>query len=255
MDHHFTPKNLDTYLGLCAEVYDLSKPNPPEDAYRFYRNYAKAARGSILEPMCGTGRFLIPLLEEGANIHGFDASHHMLAKLREKAKVKNLTPNVWHDFTQNSIFSEKYDLIFIPSGSFGLLTNEAEALATLRNLYNNLTETGIFVLEVETLKSVPKLGNWQISTWLKSDGTSIRLSQLATFDIDICKIFGKYEQIANNQIIHTETETYNIRIYEQSTIIAALQSTGFRQIRLLKTFDRNQKPSEADESFVCECKK
>jgi ribosomal protein S18 acetylase RimI-like enzyme len=48
-------KQLDTYLSLCTEVYDLSKPNPPEDAYAFYRDYAMRANGPILEPMCGTG--------------------------------------------------------------------------------------------------------------------------------------------------------------------------------------------------------
>lgn len=29
-------KTLDNYLSLCTEVYDLSNPNPPEDAYAFY---------------------------------------------------------------------------------------------------------------------------------------------------------------------------------------------------------------------------
>jgi hypothetical protein len=58
-------KKLDTYLNLCTEVYDLSKPNPPENAYAFYRDYVMRANGLILEPMCGTGRFLLPLLEEG----------------------------------------------------------------------------------------------------------------------------------------------------------------------------------------------
>ena len=67
-------KALDTYLSLCTEVYDLSKPNPEEDDYAFYRDYALKANGLILEPMCGTGRFLLPLLEEGFNVHGFDAA-------------------------------------------------------------------------------------------------------------------------------------------------------------------------------------
>jgi 2-polyprenyl-3-methyl-5-hydroxy-6-metoxy-1,4-benzoquinol methylase len=70
--------NLDTYLNLCTQVYDLSKPTPPKDAYEFYYSYAAQAKGPILEPMCGTGRFLIPLLEEGFDIYGFDASEHML---------------------------------------------------------------------------------------------------------------------------------------------------------------------------------
>jgi 2-polyprenyl-3-methyl-5-hydroxy-6-metoxy-1,4-benzoquinol methylase len=54
-----------------------------EDAYAFYRGYVMRANGSILEPMCGTGRFLLPLFEEGFNIHGFDASEHMLEALHK----------------------------------------------------------------------------------------------------------------------------------------------------------------------------
>ncbi|WP_279611726.1 hypothetical protein [Candidatus Sarmatiella mevalonica] len=33
-------KALDTYLSLCTQVYELSKPTPPSDAYAFYRNCA-----------------------------------------------------------------------------------------------------------------------------------------------------------------------------------------------------------------------
>ena len=87
-------KTLDTYLSLCTEVYELSKPNPPEDAYAFYRDYAVKVNGPILEPMCGTGRFLLPLLEEGFDVHGFDASDHMLGVLHAKAETKNLKPTV-----------------------------------------------------------------------------------------------------------------------------------------------------------------
>jgi hypothetical protein len=42
MNKDSNTKTLDTYLGLCTEVYELSKPDVPRDAYAFYREYAKA---------------------------------------------------------------------------------------------------------------------------------------------------------------------------------------------------------------------
>jgi len=54
MDKDSKTKTIDTYLGLCTEVYELSKPDAPSAAFAFYREYAKAANGPILEPMCGT---------------------------------------------------------------------------------------------------------------------------------------------------------------------------------------------------------
>ena len=52
---------LETYLNLCTEYYDLDKPEAPTDALQFYLKYADEAHGPILEPMCGTGRFLVLL--------------------------------------------------------------------------------------------------------------------------------------------------------------------------------------------------
>jgi SAM-dependent methyltransferase len=247
--------HLDTYLSLCTEVYDLSKPNPPEDAYHFYRKYVKAAKGPILEPMCGTGRFLLSLLEEGFDIRGFDASQHMIAALHQKAKLKNLNPNVWHGFAQDFDRDEKYDLIFIPSGSFCLITDETEAVASLKAFYHCLTESGVLLLEIETIKGIPELGSWRGSIWPKSDETTILLSQLVTMDSDICKSLGKYELISDNKIIHTEIETYKIRIYEQDVLTNMLRSSGFKNIRMVKAFDSHQKPTCNDESIIYECGK
>lgn len=109
-------KKLDTYQNLCAEVYELSKPEAPPDAYHFYRSYALKAKGSILEPMCGTGRFLLPLVGEGFDVHGFDASVPMLERLHAKARAKDLKPRVWQGFIEDlNQETEHYSLIFIPS--------------------------------------------------------------------------------------------------------------------------------------------
>ena len=51
----FTKENLvksfDTYLNLCTHVYELSKPDPPEDAYTFYKSYVEQAGDVVLKPM------------------------------------------------------------------------------------------------------------------------------------------------------------------------------------------------------------
>lgn len=151
-------KTLDTYLSLCTEVYDLSKPNPPEDAYAFYRDYAMRANGPILELMCGTGRFLLPLLAEGFNVHGFDASSHMLKVLHAKAKTKNLDATVWKGFVEDLKRPEKYNLIFIPSGSFCLIIDPLQVEKSLKAIYDHLADGGIFLFEAQTLHAVPQAG-------------------------------------------------------------------------------------------------
>ncbi|ARB91620.1 class I SAM-dependent DNA methyltransferase [Legionella longbeachae] len=250
-------KKLDTYQNLCAEVYDLSKPDAPQGEYEFYRSYAIETRGPILEPMCGTGRFLLPLIEEGFDVHGFDASQSMLQRLYAKANIKNLKPNVRHDFIEIFNQSNRYQLIFIPSGSFGLITEKVNIQKALKTIYTHLEDKGLFVFEVETAHAVPKeLGIWRGSRWLKDDGRLLLLSQLAILDGDLCYSIGKYELIDNNRVLQTEVEEYKIRIYKDpSFLLHVLAEVGFSNVHLVKAFNREALPDETDASIVFECRK
>ena len=249
-----TMKHLDTYLSLCTEVYDLSKPNPPEDAYAFYRDYVMRANGPILEPMCGTGRFLLPLLEEGFNVHGFDASDHMLKALHAKANAKNLELTVWKGFVEDLKRPEKYNLIFIPSGSFCLMIDPVVVKAALKTLYDHLSDDGVLLFEGETLKAVPPLDVWRGSVWPKPNNQMLMLSQLATMKGNVCNSIGKYELIHNNSIIHTEIEELKVRIYDPLELTKILKSCGFKA-RAIKAFDGSAATDENDETIVYECRK
>ena len=146
---------METYNNLCTQFYELDKPTAPSEALNFYLEFARNANGPIFEPMCGTGRFLIPLLEAGFDIEGSDASSHMLSVCREKCAAKNLKPKLYQQFLQQMSFNTKYALIFIPSGSFGLITDPIEAKNCLRILHDHLLPNGKLVFEIETTDCVP----------------------------------------------------------------------------------------------------
>ena len=79
------------YGNLCTEMYEILHKDAPLDELSFYLSYAEKGM-NILEPLCGSGRFLIPFLERGFNICGMDMSTEMLAKLkksREQGKFRD----------------------------------------------------------------------------------------------------------------------------------------------------------------------
>ncbi len=248
-------KSLDTYLDLCTQVYELSKPKPPADAYEFYKSYAREAKGPILEPMCGTGRFLLPLLEEGFEVEGFDASEHMLKVLAEKAKTRGVSPKIWQDFAQDLQQSKTYNMIFIPSGSFGLIIDPDAAMAALKSFYEHLNEDGLLLIEGETLQAVPSLlGVWRGSTWPKPDGAMIMLNTLASLEGDLCTSVCKYELVEGNNIVRTEVEQIKVRLYDDpAAFVEMLKQVGFRDVRAVKAFDRTAVPGKDDEVIVYEC--
>ncbi|KTD48728.1 methyltransferase, ubiE/COQ5 family [Legionella rubrilucens] len=248
--------NREAYLNLCTQFYDLSRPSPPEKAYQFYRSYVKEAKGLILEPMCGSGRFLLPLIEEGFNVHGFDASEHMVTALNTKAQIKNLEPFVWMDFVETLSRPTQYNLIFIPAGSFGLITPIDKIELSLKTLYEHLEDKGILLFEVETSFSLPPLGIWRGSIWERPDGNSIIASHLVNLNNSICHAVGRYELVEMNSITHTEIEEFKLRLYDNpSILIEILRQVGFKKIKIMKAYDRNEKPGQKDASILFECRK
>ena len=124
------------YRNLCTEFFDLDKPVASLEEYAFFHHYLVQASGPILEPMCGTGRYLIPYLEEGFNIEGFDASPFMLKALYNKCAQKNLKPHVWEQFLEDIPTTKQYNLIFIPDSSFCLFLNPAHIKMCLQKIYS-----------------------------------------------------------------------------------------------------------------------
>ncbi len=178
----------------------------------------------------------------------------MLKALHAKANAKNLEPTVWKGFVADLKRPEKYNLIFIPSGSFCLMIDPVAVTAALKKFYDHLSDDGVLLFEGETLKAVPPLDVWRVSVWHKPNNQMIMLSQLATMKGNVCNSIGKYELIHNNSIIQTEIEELKVRIYEQHELTEILKNCGFK-VRRIKAFDSLATPDENDESIVYECRK
>lgn len=214
-------KESPPYRGLCTEFYDLDKPNLPEDAFKFYLKFAKEADGPLLEPMCGTGRFLIPLLKHEYDVTGFDYSPYMLNACRKKCEEQKLRVSLYEATFETFPKTNLYKLIFIPSGSFGHLITAKQVNQALTFVSDRLKPGGKFVVEIETLKSIREPQNVWRGRWVnKQDGSKIVLNILSRFD-PLTRVESglfRYELWEENVITQTEVEDYHVKHYEQSEI-------------------------------------
>src|SRR5207237_717349 len=88
-----------------------------QQAYTDFRAaFAAEARGPIHEPMCGSGRFLLPLLAQGHDISGSDSSASMLDACRARGESLGLIPRLTRQPLAELSCSPAPALIFIPSG-------------------------------------------------------------------------------------------------------------------------------------------
>lgn len=248
---------MDSYRKLCTEFYDIDKPNAPEDAFAFYLSYAEAAKGPILEPMCGSGRFLIPLLERGFAIEGTDASPEMLQACRERCQQRNLTPTIYEQLLDQLDLPRQYALILIPAGSFSLITDLAKARESLKRLYSSLLPGGKLVMEVEQLKAHTS-SNWPWGgRWItRPDGAKIICSWLGHYNADeqVSYSLGRYELVKDGKLLETEFEEFNLRFYTQAEFTHMLEEAGFTSIQMFKTYERTA-PGAEDDTIIFECAK
>jgi SAM-dependent methyltransferase len=253
-------RHFRTYKSLCTDFYDIEKPEASPDQLAFFLKYVKEASGRILEPMCGSGRFLIPIMEQGYAIDGIDASKFMLDSLRKKCERKRLIPLLRETLLQKADLEKKYALAIIPSGSFCLLTSSEDVEDSLKVIYNALQPGAKFVFEIEMeslLSEEKKHCQFWCGRWVKkADGSLIVLSTLLHYDekTQIETTLCKYEHVQKNQIIQTEVEEYCLKLYKHREIETQLAKAGFSDIKITKPYDWiESEPS--DPTAVVECAK
>ena len=244
------------YYELCTQVYDLTKPHEPEGEFAFYSSYAERALGPILEPMCGSGRFLLPLLRKGFDVEGTDASPSMLAACRRRAAELGLTPRIHQQLFEETALTRQFALVFIPSGSFGLVTDPSKVREGLTRLRALMLPGAKLVLEAERPVGKESFSfPWSAGGLVqRPDGSSILTSWSGRYDAEerVKYSWGRYELIdANGRLCETELQQFDIRYYEPDELEQLLVSVGFVHPRRYQpcTF---REPAHADEAFVIE---
>jgi SAM-dependent methyltransferase len=167
-------------------IYDQMMENLSDwvqNNWRFYQTNLKGVHGPVLECACGTGIFLLPLLQSGIDMYGFDISPSMLATLRKKAAVQgieNIADRISIQDLETFHYQQRFDAILIPTNSFGMLVTQEAQIRALRNIYDHLASGGKLLLDLRlagvcNLAEMPEIveGNWY--TWIHPEtGLPIR---------------------------------------------------------------------------------
>ncbi|MBK9225523.1 MAG: class I SAM-dependent methyltransferase [Ignavibacteria bacterium] len=244
---------IDTYKSLCTEFYDLDKPLAPDDALEYYLNQIQLSSQPVLEPMCGTGRFLIPLFENGIDIDGIDASEHMLEKCRIKAGEKNLHPKLYLQKLEDMKVHREYGLVFLPSGSFGLLTENPVVLKSLKNMYDSLMPKGRILFEISTPSGFTEMSEENVREVFRNDGSKIRLTIQSKFEksSNIETMICIYEDVSDSNVKNVETEIMKIKYYDADEIRNFLNASNFENYSLYGGYS-GMKAVDSNEMIVVE---
>jgi SAM-dependent methyltransferase len=223
------------YKRLLTEAYDLDKPEPPQAELERWLRYARAANGPVLEVMCGSGRFLVPLALAGIDIDGIDASADMLAACAAKSARHGITTNVQQQAVEQLDLPRRYALAFVAAGSFGLLIDEADSRAGLRRIHDHLLPGARIVVDAETPEAAPRgNGLWTGRWWTRADGATIVERRVARYDAarTVEEGLGIYELYVGGKLVETELDDWIRRFWKPRALRAELELAGFTDVEV-----------------------
>lgn len=243
---------MSDYGALASEFYELDKPEAPPDAFDFYAELAREVRGPIHEPMCGSGRFLLPLLAEGLDISGSDSSAHMLDVCARRAERLGLRPELSRQSIEQLTCAAAPALIFVPLGSFGLLLDDDSAQIALQRLHAVLARGGTLLLEAERLlpRRPEPSGTWGGRWVQRPDGAKLIFSWLEQYSGSphVTSSLHRYELIEGGRLVATEYQDFQVRSYAPEELTARLAAAGFVGIETLKPYERA--PADASDDAI-----
>lgn len=240
------------YGNLCTEMYEILHEQAPHDELDFYLSYAEKGK-KILEPLCGSGRFLIPFLERGFDISGIDLSTEMLEKLRQKAPDAKV---IQADITNYSV-PERFDYIFIPSGSISLFTDINMCKNILRRVRELLSPGGKFVFAVDTVfDRRGEDSDFKVNVSVKTkEGYDLILKGKNHYDENSQTQFSLsiYELYHGAELLQSENMDFQTHLYRYGEMDEYLRESGFKNISAYFNYQKAAAVDDKCEMFIYEC--
>ncbi len=240
------------YGSLCTEMYEILHKEAPQDELEFYLSYAEKGM-SIFEPLCGSGRFLVPFLERGYDICGMDLSTEMLAKLKEKAPDARVVQGDVLEYEPE----KKFDYIFISSGSVSLFTDMQLCRKILLKMKRLLRKGGKFVFAVDTVEDrCPDDAEYRTSVSVKTkDGFTLILKGKNYYDETTNTQYAPsiYELYDGTTLLQQERMDFQTHLYELGEIEPYLKDIGFSQVHVYSSYDKVIAENNGTDMFLYEC--
>jgi SAM-dependent methyltransferase len=120
-----------------------------EDDLPLYLELAQQQGSRVLEVACGSGRVLVPLVRNGLQVVGIDASPHMLALARAKLSSEHLNAQLEQaDMRTFQLEEADFDLAVVAVKSFAYLLEPADQLRCLETICAHLRPGGLLAMDL-----------------------------------------------------------------------------------------------------------
>ncbi len=233
------------YGRLATEIYELDKPvGRSFAALEYYTRQLAGVTGRVLEPACGTGRVLVPLLEAGFAVEGLDISPDMLAICRQHCRDRGLDPVLREADMTALAEPDGYQAIIIPAGSIMLLDGRDAVPRALAGFRESLAPGGRLILDVDapSLAAGPPVTAaryWERDPYLWTlqvmhysyDAAANRTTSLL-----------RYEKWRGGGLVATELQRFRLQYWSLPEFGRLLADAGFTDVTVTADHREGRQP-------------
>ena len=239
------------YQSLEAELHDLFwEAEGPAAELPLLREFLPRHPGKTLELGCGSGRLLLPLLQEGFAIEGLDNAPEMIALCQESALQQELSPTLHCGDLFALPMTTSYQAIAIPAFTLQLLP---DPIASVRRISELLPSGGglyfsVFYPWAEVDGELPENEFYPDHSLTLPDGSVATITTKYAIDrpAQILTRTHRY-QITNSDTVEREHQsTQVIRYCEEADWLHLLDATGFQVTDTFLDFQPDE--GEAEET-------
>jgi len=225
------------YGPLCTQFYDADKPRAVDAEIDWYAGRLPDDAGPILDAMCGSGRLLVPLVDEGFHVHGVDSSAAMIASCDARLSDAGYETTLIRQDIATLNLPFRYTAALIAAGSFQLIVDPDAARSALEQLRAHLVPPGVLLLDLFVPRyaaNPPGAPLVEARTVALADGTRIAHRSETFVDAVGRRIDTKsrYERRMGPAILAREDETLAVTWYSEDEIVALVGEAGYRDIRI-----------------------
>ncbi|HEV2362623.1 MAG TPA: class I SAM-dependent methyltransferase [Caulobacteraceae bacterium] len=246
-----TPVNR--YGSIAAEIYDIDKPFGALDDTAFHLERLQGVEGPILEPACGSGRTLIPLLQAGHTAAGFDLSEDMLARCRARCQAAGFSPELKRASFEDFAYDRSFAAILVPVGSFGLIDDFARSSAVLDRFRACLAPGGLLILDVQPVSNLAARGE-DLRSWTAASGDLLTVDGKTTRRDWLGQRLERrvvYERWREGTLIESQIEPMALRYWGVEEMRLLLAARGFAEIGVSGGYERRA-PRDGDAMITFE---
>ncbi|WP_370107502.1 methyltransferase domain-containing protein [Nocardioides sp.] len=233
-----------SYSPLVAELYDIDQPlGRSVGDVEWHVQALSGVTGPVLEPACGTGRVLIPLLEAGHEAEGVDHSPEMLEICRAHCRERGFHPVLHAADMTTFVRPQRYAAIVVPRGQIRNIEGREATRQALVGFRTSLQPGGLLMLDLSIPATSDATG--QVEYWSREPFFYTRQTLISEYDAVLNRTmrYTRWEKWCDGELLVTELHRFTMQHWNPAEFTALLHEVGFTQIAVCADFDTEKTPS------------